>query len=229
MSTASDAISSQLSQTSMPTMDINACTVYTLRFMFWFSVFLLTLSSLSSMLSQSVVNKIEQEQMYDTLGYRHPVMLHKRRRSCGIENFGNVEYLSYSNKNTFNVQSIPLTAPIRETTHEIANLTFGQVNRHIIIEPKQQKIIFNIHANLYVLDGNVYDQATDKLSQSYKVHLLDDNNNHIILGELKKDGDGIYKLVVQSKDINILKDYKYIQIVYNKGSDSQVMLTGKFK
>lgn len=244
MSTASQTISSQLvSPPSIQSLDTNTCTVYTARIILWFSFFIIICCVLSSLYSHIMINKMQDEVIEDTLSYRHPIMLHKRGRRCrkqmpiidldiekaeNIENFDNVHYVSYTDSNVFNVQSVPLNAPIQEGGNLYSNLTFGQTIRHIIINNDVKKVLYNITANLYVLDGNIYDQATDKLQQTYTVQLSDDKNT-ITLGELKKDGDGIYKLNFESDNIEQYKNYKHIQVVYKRGDSSEIMLTGHFK
>lgn len=237
MSSASETISSQLSQTSFDSRD---CSLYIMRFFFWSCMILLIISCISSIMStNAAANEL------DTLGYRHPMMrgirckCGKNKCNCmsllenyenvGQENYENLEYISYSNSDVFNVQSVPLTAPLEEETGEYSNMTFGQAYRHIIMNNREQKVMYNISANLYVLDGNIYDQAQDNLKQAYIVQLRHDNGNIIKLGELKKDSDGMYKLKVESNNIKEYTQYKHIEIVYYKGDNSQVMIHGKFK
>lgn len=230
MSSATDTITSQLTQSNSSSVNMSSCAMFGLRFILWSFVFLCLLCVLSSMLSQSFA-RIEEKRYYDTLSYRHPIMLRKHQ-GCQplIEEIDNVdEYLAYSNTDIFKAQMISLTSPLQTKTNELSNLMFGQALRHIIIHNKEQKIIYNISANLYVIEGNVYEQATDKLKQSYYVQLVDDNNNIIDLGELKRDNDGMYKLLVESKDVSKFQNYDNMQIIYQKGDDKQIILIGNFK
>lgn len=143
-----------------------------------------------------------------------------------MEQFGNEA--TYKKSQYSDYQSIPLLAKNDEFNNP-ENLLFGQANRYIYIKDDVKNISFEIYCNLFVLDGNVYGQSK-KVNQKYKVYLLDDKTKEkMYLKDLQKDGDGLYKLRVDSKDVEKLEKYNGIQIVYSLDDKELVVLNGSFK
>ena len=123
--------------------------------------------------------------------------------------------------NYSNFASVPLTSPDQ-------HLIGGQANRHVI---DNEKVIMEIQANLYVLNGNVFGTHTDNTKQSYKAYLHAGNtmkNNAVLLGTLEKDGDGIYKLRVVTNDVTSILQLPFISIRYELDGNVQNILEGKF-
>lgn len=144
------------------------------------------------------------------------------------EYFSNDKFYTYKNINYVNFTTVPLTACEEKND----NILFGQATRVISSDvdykqkDTQNKPIYfglNVTANLYILGGNVYDASTKQtLEQKYSVKLLNPKDKKsLILGDLVKDGDGIYKLnyKIDLKKIDPstgdIMDYNLIQIVYN--------------
>ena len=182
-----------------------------------------------------------------------------------IENFSNDKFYSYKNILYSNYASIPLTALNLDNTENIpGNVLFGQATRIISADVdwmksnKRENIyklsngnIGNIEkgpiyyhleilANLYILNGNIFDDITQKIiNQTYVVNLYNPKmKNSIILGNLYKDNDGMYKLKykidiekVPSSVGNII-DYTIIQIIYyaidsnNKILENKIIIQG---
>jgi hypothetical protein len=101
-------------------------------------------------------------------------------------------------------QAVALTPP-----DNASDLVFGEAKRFV----KETVCIFEFTANVHEL-------------QEYRVYLvyLDDT----LVGELKRDGDGMHKLRVQSTDKTLL-DKKYIRVVYSTTVGTDAVLHGKFK
>ena len=168
----------------------------------------------------------------------------------GIPPLEPMEYRSYEDKKfplTYNnythFQNTQLVAP--DTPNSTPkHLLFGNAKK--FISESESKI--EVYANLYVLGGNVMKSgvptATGKNSldtsfnnysdfnqakaiDEYKVYTSDsmDGSSEMLIGNLYKDGDGIYKL---KEKIN-LKDSKYIKIYFETADDKVLLLVGKFR
>jgi hypothetical protein len=149
------------------------------------------------------------------------------RRMNMYENFSTDNYYSYKSMDYSNYSSIPLTAPnISKNNQSPRNLLFGNANR-IISSGADGKLYYNIEvtANLYVLGGQVYDRPNQKLiQQDYIVQLVNSKNNKsFVVGNLKRDGDGLYKLKYKVDvnnipsaigDVNELANYNIVQVIY---------------
>ena len=145
-----------------------------------------------------------------------------------IEEFSDDKLYSYSKSLHADYQSIPLTAK-NDNFNNPENLLFGQANRHIYIKDDVMIANFEIYCNLFVLDGSIYGESK-KVDQKYKVYLLNDKTkSKMFLSDLNKDGDGIYKLKVKSKDVETLVKYNVIEIVYSLDNKEEVLLRGQFK
>jgi phage tail tube protein FII len=143
------------------------------------------------------------------------------------EEFSNDELYSYKSLDSAAYSSIPLTAP-NDKDGQPSNLTFGSANRYISLSPDgKAKFTIDVSANLYVLDGNIFGDDGQKVVQSYKAYL-----NKMPLGELKKDGDGLYKLkfetTIPKSELNALVEQTNFSIAYEKNGQSQVMVNGYF-
>lgn len=122
----------------------------------------------------------------------------------------------------FNYKYIQLNVP--DTTN--SNIIFGEALLYEFAG-KDNNATYQLHikANLYILDGNVLNSNNSNVTHSYKAYIVDNTNKHFI-GELKKDGDGIYKLKYRSNE-NIMKPNSYIVVIYEKDGKEQILLQGK--
>lgn len=220
ISNASNTISSQLttSQSGPSFLGQPDCTSSNLRFLLFVCTMILFVCFCMSLVSQLC---------YESAGNN---TVNKSKRTCGCarcrravqEHFSNDDLYAYSSASSAGYQSIPLTAPSTEPS----NLLFGQANRYISTNNDITIFTLDINANLYILNGNVFQQGTPP-NHSYKAYLGDDNKQ-IELGDLKKDGDGIYKLKFTSQNIKELVDLRSLSIVYDKETQKQTLLVGKF-
>lgn len=113
-------------------------------------------------------------------------------------------------------QLIPLTG--------LNTLQFGQLQRTITNINGKVKTLFDITANLYILDGNIF-QEKEK-DHVYKLFVTNNLDDKILVGKLSKDGDGLYKL---KKEINDdLSLYKNVFVVYTKNNIDNNILYGTF-
>lgn len=146
----------------------------------------------------------------------------KCKNTNDIENFTN----EVSFKKTSNYQNIPLLSPTNE------NLLFGQAQRYIISRNDEMIYRLEINCNLFILGGNVFgEKITEDANDKYIVVLKNSKDNKkLIIGDLVKDGDGIYKLTYISKEnIQYLGQCDTVEIVYVIKDKSQTILAGTFK
>jgi hypothetical protein len=146
-------------------------------------------------------------------------------KSNNIEHFSNDEMYSFKSAPRSTYQSIPLLAPSED------NLFFGQAKRFVSLQDEKVVYRLEVYCNLFVLDGNIYDKAErNTTKQKYSVFLRNSKTRGSMkIGDLVKDGDGIYKLkFISDKNINDLVNYDQINIVYSLNDNEQILLSGKF-
>ncbi len=219
ISSASQTISSQLTDASSMSSVFGKsdCTMSNIRFLMYFIFVILFICTFLSLVSQVCQDSA-------TLAYQHPRM----KRGCQRghqEDFSNDKFYSYKSTQSANYKSIPLTAP-NSKDDAPSNLMFGQANRYISANSDATMFLLEITANMYVLDGNVF--ANDqKVTHDYKAYLVQGNNRKL-LGSLKRDGDGLYKLRVKSDKPADYLDMQQLNIIYEKDNTEQVLLVGHF-
>lgn len=153
-------------------------------------------------------------------------------RNQTIENFGNENTEHFSNDELYSFktsqrssyQSIPLLAPSED------NLFFGQAKRFVTSQNGDMVYRLEVYCNLFVLDGNIYDKAErNTIKQKYSVFLRNSKKRGSMkIGDLVKDGDGMYKLKFISKEnIKELVEYDEINIMYSLNDNDQLLLSGK--
>lgn len=99
------------------------------------------------------------------------------------------------------------------------NLIFGQANRYIT----SKSYTLDIYANLYVINGSPFGKSK-QLNEKYVVYLKNASEKKEI-GQLKKDGDGLYKIHFKSNDPKKYVKYNEIEITLGENT----FLNGKFK
>jgi hypothetical protein len=232
VSSASETIATQLTNTTCLTEWTYINTRVILNISFTIIVICLLISCFNSVFTP--VDLI----VYD------PVTLNKMRPrgNNGIENFtnevtlnkmrprGNNGIENFTNEVTFkmasNYQNIPLLSPTNE------NLLFGQAQRYIMSKNDEMIYRLEINCNLFILGGNVFgEKISEDTNDKYIVVLKNTKDNKkLIIGDLVKDGDGIYKLTYISKEnIQYLAKCDTIEIVYVINDKSQTILSGTFK
>ena len=132
------------------------------------------------------------------------------------ENFNNASVENIQQ----NFQDIPLNVP--QDLNDPPRIVFGKADKF----QSKKSIDINISANLYVLNGNVYNQSSD--DQGYPTYLSDGKTNKPI-GDLKKDGDGIYKLTFSTDKVDEFSNFKIVQVFYRLKKDEMLLLHGSFK
>jgi len=244
VSTASQTIASQLTGASSNLSSIfggpNNCMASNIRFFFWMISVLCLLCLCFTMMSNMIVACSDnQDYTRDNLEYIPAQPMVSQKRQCRYirqpesfdnhsvtENFSNDVMYSYKHSLTSNYQTIALTAP--DTTQKTpANLVFGEARRYITSENEIVKFRLDISANLYVLDGNILNQRGEKAAHSYQAYLVN-NAREISIGPLKRGGDGIYKLKMETDKTNDLLTARGLIIKYELDNESTVLLKGTY-
>ena len=237
VSTATKTINTQLTSENFLSSEFGGWLSFNLKILFTlFVVYLISSSIMSSLMPMPMPMPMTD----DKIMFVPPEMKGcpcgkcPRRCSCNkckrllIEEFSDDKLYSYSKSLYADYQSIPLTAKDNEFNNP-GNLLFGQVNRHIYFKDDTMLVNFEIYCDLFVLDGSIYG-GSEKVNQKYKVYLINDKTkSKMFLNDLEKDGDGIYKLKVKSKDVETLVKYNIVEIVYSLNDKEQVVLRGEFK
>jgi hypothetical protein len=227
VSSASETIATQLTNTSC----LTEWTYINTRIILNISLTIIVICLFISCFN-SIFNPINDSILYDpvTLNGMGP-MKHTMCKCAGnrckcagnnIENFTN----EVTFKTASNYQNIPLLSPTNE------NLLFGQVQRYIISQNDEMIYRLEINCNLFILGGNVFgEKITEDVNDKYIVTLKNTKDNKkLIIGDLVKDGDGIYKLLYISKEnIQYLAQCDTVEIVYVIKDQSQTILAGSFK
>lgn len=156
----------------------------------------------------------------------------KRMHGCRIEPFANDEFFSYKdtiNPGYFTYQNAELTSVTN-------NLIFGQAKRYVHTHIKTSKPIYllEIFANLYVLNGNPF--GVEKLGiddtsfkHKYVAYLKNTKSGkRVLMGQLLRDGDGMYKLKFSSQDVNEYSPFNEVEIVHKSPQKETIVLQGKF-
>lgn len=225
VSTATETISTQLSQSVNGTMSIPIWLGMALMFIGTLVIILSMSSSLTSIFAPLYQPKVVE------LDYEHPEYKYKY-----IEDFNNIPG-SFVTVPTLKYQSASLLPPNYSNEELLGqNLIFGEAKRYVSPDPFLSRI--DVFANLYVINGNVFSSEEEYKKSiaspsSYQVYLGDASNNQtkLHLGELKKDGDGIYKLQFRSNTLaDQSHDHKTMFVTYKSDSDKpeKVVLMGDF-
>lgn len=169
-----------------------------------------------------------------------------------MESFGNEEQLvkrndtddgfafsKFENKprSTYSYSSAGLTSPSTPDDYP-SSLLIGRADRYLIGKPDSSQKIFylEVYCNLYVFGGDPFDKTDlSTIRQRYQVHLLDAANNKLYVGDLLKDGDGVYKLKIDNtadtllnKSVTDLMQFNKINVTYTIDSKEQLLLEGQF-
>lgn len=211
------------------------CMTFNFKILLFISLIIIFISIFMSCINMALI----RTEMDQTISYNEPRFIkcfNKHKCNClkcairrqSIEAFENEKFETHSQYS--NYQSVPLLAPYDENKNP-TNLFFGQANRYLLTQDGQQSYKLDIFCNLLVLNANIYDKTKDQdIHHQYKAYLVDDNSNKkVLLGELKKDGDGVYKLKFLSDKVNDLLPFNKIYIVYSLDNNEQVLLQGHFK
>jgi hypothetical protein len=165
-----------------------------------------------------------------------PDQIHKpknRYPKCRVlENFSNDQFYSYKdaiNPGYFTYQNAQLTS-------DTNNLIFGQAKKYVNSQMKAAKPIYSIEifANLYVLNGNPFGVEKVNINNTsfkhkYIAYLKSTKTGKkISIGQVLRDGDGMYKLKFKTEDVNEYIDFNEIEIVHQSSEKEITVLRGKF-
>lgn len=244
LSSATDTIGTQLTESTASSFfttnsnEVLQCMSFNIRMTLAFSLIILFLCLLISCLNAILPPYDDSDQiMYAPVTLRGRGNINYMMCKCldgkckcksnmnNIENFSNDEMYSFKTAQESSYQSIPLLAP------EDDNLMFGQAKRFVSAIDGTFVYRLEIYCNLLVLDGNIYDKAPrNSVKQKYSVFLQNTKRKgKMHVGDLVKDGDGIYKLKFISKEgVEELAAYDKVNIVYVLNDNEQNILSGTF-
>lgn len=191
------------------------CSIFNLKMFLFVLMIIICISCLASCLNTLFLPPVDEP-----------------RYRCGPEHFSNNEFFSY--KDT--IKPGYFTYQNAELTSDTNNLIFGQAKRYIHTDIKTSQPIYllEIFANLYVLNGNPFGVekiAIDNTSfkHKYVAYLKNTKSgNRRLMGQLLRDGDGIYKLKFSAQDVNEYSPFNEIEIVHKSPQKETIVLRGKF-
>ncbi len=199
--------------------ELITCSIFNLKMFLFVLMIIICISFLSNCLS-SLFSPLDYDKQY------------KITNRFGAEYFGNDDFFSY--KDTINPGYF--TYQTADLTSNTNNLIFGQAKRYVHPDIKTSKPIYilDIFANLYVLNGNPFgvqkvgieDTSFKHKYIAYLVNTKSGKKENI--GQLIRDGDGIYKLKFKSVDINEYVPFNEIEVVHKSPQKETVILNGKF-
>jgi hypothetical protein len=201
--------------------ELITCSIFNLKMFLFVLMIIICISFLSSCLNSLFTSEeLRKRKM------KYP------KYGCRLEGFGNDQFYSYKdtiNPGYFTYQNAALTS-------DTNNLIFGQAKKYVHPHLKTAKPVYmiEIFANLYVLNGNPF--GIEKLGidntsfkHKYMVYLKSTKTGKKInIGQLLRDGDGIYKLKFKSEDVNEYTQLNEIEIVYQSPQKESQVLRGKF-
>jgi hypothetical protein len=159
----------------------------------------------------------------------------KQKCSVFCEPFANDQFYSYKDTQYSNYQSASLTA-LNDSEGNQKNILFGQVSRIIDVSGDAPVFNLDVYANLYIINGNPFseDPVANRISKidpsklKYRVFLENSKTGkNIFVGDLKKDGDGLYKLKLKTRDLKYV-DNDRIAVVFFDGKNDIPLLQGRF-
>jgi hypothetical protein len=197
--------------------ELITCSIFNLKMFLFVLMIIICISCLSSCLNTLFMSG----QMYK-----------RKKRYPKFEQFSNDQFYSYKdaiNPGYFTYQNAQLTS-------ETNNLIFGQANKSVYSEMNTTKPIYSIEilANLYVLNGNPF--GIEKINidntsfkHKYIAYLKSTKTGQRInIGQVLRDGDGMYKLKFKTEDVNQYVNFNEIEIVYQSPQKEITILKGKF-
>jgi len=248
VSSASQTVATQLSDAgsnlfSTTPKEILGWMTFNLKLVLFMSLFILLVSIIMSILNLLLPTPPPQD---DTIVFRPPMF--KSRvcggrwcRGCGcpdcpfrkrfLEKFENTidkvaeNAKEFSRTKNADYQSISLVAPNDENKNP-SNMFLGQATRYTFEENGTFMYKLDIFCDLPVIGGDVF--SKDVVNQLYKVYLYNpDTNTNLYIDDLKKDGDGLYKLSYRSNKTELV-DYNIIRIIYSIDNNEGDILLGRF-
>lgn len=201
--------------------ELITCSVFNLKMFLFVLMIIICISCLSSCLNALFTSEElrKRKLKYSQYGRR-------------MERFGNDQFYSYKdtiNPGYFTYQNAALTS-------DTNNLIFGQAKKYVRPHMNTGKPVYmlEIFSNLYVLNGNPF--GVEKLGidntsfkHKYMAHLKNTKTGKKVnIGQLLRDGDGVYKLKFKTDDVNEYVNFNEIEIVHQSPQKETPILNGKF-
>lgn len=134
----------------------------------------------------------------------------------------NIETFENSTINFTKYKQLKLLPP--DYNNQITNILLsGQAN----IYKNDNVIRLELICNLYEIGGNIYD-TIKTIKGKYQAYLYNDKTNQqLLLGDLVRDGDGLYKLKYVSNNVQDLLNYNLIRITYVTDNEMTTIIEAK--
>lgn len=134
----------------------------------------------------------------------------------------NIETFENSTINFTKYKQLKLLPP--DYNNQITNILLsGQAN----IYKNDDVIRLELICNLYEIGGNIYD-TIKTIKGKYQAYLYNDKTNQqLLLGDLVRDGDGLYKLKYVSNNVQDLLNYNLIRITYVTDNEMTTIIEAK--
>lgn len=131
----------------------------------------------------------------------------------------NIEAFENSSINFTKYKQLKLLPP--DHTNQITNILLsGQAN----IYKNENTVRLELNCNLYEIGGNIYD-TVKTIKGKYTAYLYNDKTNkQLTLGDLIRDGDGVYKLKYTSNNVQDLLNYNLIRVAYITDNESTTII-----
>lgn len=205
---------------------LEQCAMFGARFAVWIILFIILNSIFSSILSNLMS---PPPRYYKTYGNKNYMLE-------GFNNSGaplhEVEYKKYgglyNGSKRAKYSRAQLTGLVSKSG-AVNNMASGEVKKYILQKNGKKQIRIEARGYVYIIGGDVF--AEEEPEQKYELQLADKDDNILNLGEMKKDGDGVYKLSFvktseKPEEIDRLDKYTKAMIVYYKNGEKQVLLYG---
>ena len=134
----------------------------------------------------------------------------------------NIETFENSTINFTKYKQLKLLPP--DYNNQITNILLsGKAN----IYKNDDVIRLELICNLYEIGGNIYD-TIKTIKGKYQAYLYNDKTNQqLLLGDLVRDGDGLYKLKYVSNNVQDLLNYNLIRITYVTDNEMTTIIEAK--
>lgn len=188
------------------------------------------MSSLNAVCMRACDERLHNMRAYSYYKNKHYKNTNKNKNSKieHFNNYGNYEYIKGTQ-----FQRTSLYSPTNKDG-TASNMMSGFAERFIRNMHNDYEYRLELKANLYELDADILQQVHKKrqIPHKYMAYFVK-NGNKTPIGELKRDGDFVYKVKLlvrnDSQQIEALKHERHIIIVYEKGPVQKVVLEGKFR
>lgn len=205
---------------------LEQCAMFGARVAVWIILFIILNSIFSSILSNLMS---PPPRYYKTYGNKNYMLEGFKNSGTPLHELEYKKYGGlYSDTKRAKYSSAQLTGLV-STSGAVSNMSTGEIKKYIFQKNGRKQIRIEARGYVYIIGGDVFTE--EEPEQKYELQLADKDDNILNLGEMKKDGDGVYKLSFvktseKPEEIDRLDKYTKAMIVYYKNGEKQVLLYG---